>query len=304
MRIFVCEELIDDLRVNIEKIKDMFRQLDEKNYEAFFVYSFSLFESSICEVIRRILVAFPEKLSDGKQLKLKKTDILNNIYSPNYILYSIIDTEIKAISKGNALALLQIVQKFCAVELTFESDVIEKVSEYRNKLVHDNTISNSEYILGERSSIGKKLSIENAKTFINILMNILSELELRLKAKYQKYTKYRLIKSLWEEIFNTPLLIFEDCILIRKDVFDENRNIVGLNFDHLKFAVKSISSSEKFFLSLLLQQYSGSVNDQFFKFKDIPSLVSITSKTKITKILHVFNIYPNLFNGVRIDGAV
>jgi hypothetical protein len=304
MRVFICQELIDDLRVNIEKVKDMYRQLDEKNYEALFVYSFALFESSICEVIRRILAAFPEKLSDEKQPKLKNSDIYNNIYSSNYILYSIIDAEIKSISKGNAQAHLQTVQKLCAVKLTFERGTLEKVSEYRNRLVHDNTISNSEYILGEGSSKGKKLSIENTKIFINILTNILSELELHLKTKYQKYTKYKLIKNLWEEVFDTPLLKFEDCILIRTDVFDENKNVVGLNFDHLKSAVRSISSSEKFFLSLLLQQYSGGINDQLFKFKDIPSLVSITSKTTINKILHVFNIYPNLFNGVRIDGGV
>lgn len=35
MRVFVCEELINDLRVNFEKIKDMFGQMNKQNYEAF-----------------------------------------------------------------------------------------------------------------------------------------------------------------------------------------------------------------------------------------------------------------------------
>jgi hypothetical protein len=304
MRILVCEELINDLRVNIEKIKDMSVQLKKNNYEAFFVYSFALFESSICEALRRILDAFPEKLSDEKQPKLKNSDIFNNIYSSNYILDTIINAEIKSISKGNALALLQTAESLMAIELTFDRRAIEEVSEYRNRLAHDNTISNREYLLGERTVKGNTFSIEKAKILIDILTEVLSELELCLKSKYQKYTKYKLIKDLWEEIFASPLLKFEDCILIRQGGFEKNIKVVGINFDHLENVVKSISSSEKFFLSLLLQQYSSSINDRYFKFKDIPSLGSISSKTKINKILSVFNIYPNLFNGVSIDGAI
>ncbi|WP_440116316.1 hypothetical protein [Paenibacillus sp. QZ-Y1] len=304
MRILVCEELINDLNVNIDKIKDMSSQLNRSNYEAFFVYSFALFESSICEALRRILAAFPEKLSDEKQPKIKNSDIFNNIYSSNYIVDAIINAEIKSISKGDALALLQKAQSIMAIELMFDKGAIEEVSEYRNRLAHDNTISRREYILGGQTRKSNNLSLEKSMNLIDILTKVLSEMELCLKTKYQKYTKYKLIKDLWGEIFNTSLLKFEDCILIRRDAFNKNTNVVGLNFDHFETVVKSISSGEKFFLSFLLQQYSSSINDRYFKFQDIPGLVSISSNTKINKILHVFNIYPNLFNGVSIDGAV
>ncbi|MCM3761771.1 hypothetical protein M3212_13415 [Alkalihalobacillus oceani] len=303
MRILVCEELTNDLRVNIEKIKDMSEQLEKNNYEAFFVYSFALFESSICEALRRILAAFPEKLTDEKQPKLKNSDIFNNMYSSNYILETIINAEIKSISKGNALALLQTAQNLMAIELTFDRGALEDVSKYRNRLAHDNTISNREYLLGRKTVKGNTFSFEIAKILIDTLTQVLSDFEVCLKTKYKKYTKFKLIKDLWEEIFNTPLLKFEDCIVIRQDVFDKNKSVVGINFDHLKTVVKSISSGEKFFLSLLLQQYSSNINDQYFKFKDIPSLASKSSNTRINKILRVFDIYPNLFNGVRIDGA-
>lgn len=303
MRVLVCEELINDLQVNIEKIKDMYVQLKNNNYEAFFVYSFALFESSICEALRRILAAFPEKLSDEKQPKLKYSDIFNNIHSSSYILDIIINAEIKSISKGNALALLQTAQSLMAIELTFDTRTIEEVSVYRNKLAHDNTISNREYILGDNTEKRNPFSIEKAMIFINVLMEVLLELKVRLEAKYQKYTKYKLIKDLWEEIFATPLLKFENCILIRKEGFDENIYVVGINFEQLENVVKSISSSERFFLSLLLQQYSDDINDKYFKFKDIPSLASISSKTKINQILSVFNVYPNLFNGMSITDA-
>lgn len=303
MRILVCEELINDLKVNIKKINDMSLQLDDNNYEAFFVYSFALFESGICEVLRRILAAFPEKLSDEKQPKLKHSDIFDNIYSPNFIIDTIINAEIKSISKGNALALLNKAQSLIAIELPFDRAVMEEVSVYRNRLAHDNTMSNREYLLGVRTLNNNIFSLDKAKFFIDILTKVLSEFELCLKTKYQKYTKFKLIKELWGEIFTTPLLRFEDCILIRQSTFDKGANVVGINFDHLDKVVKSTSSSEKFFLSFLLQQYSGSINDRYFKFNDIPGLVSITSNTNISKILYVFNIYPNLFNGISIDGA-
>lgn len=168
-------------------------------------------------------------------------------------------------------------------------------------MAHDNTISNREYILGGRTKEGKQFSFDKAKVLIDNLKEVLLEMELCLKVKYHKYTKYRLIKDLWEDIFDTLLLKFDECIIIRPHVFNKNNKVVGINIDHLDRVAKSISSSEKFFLSLLLQQYSCSINDRYFKFSDIPSLVSITSKSKINKILHVFSIYPHLFNGESIE---
>lgn len=302
MRVLVCEELINDLRVNIDKIEDMARKLDRNNYEAFFVYSFALFESGICEAIRRLLAAFPEKLSDDKQPRIRYSDVFSNLFSPNHLLYTIINAEIKSISKGNALVLLEEAQRLMAIKLTFDRSTMEEVSEYRNRLVHDNTVSNGEYILGAGHSKSKNPPFHRIKILIDILADILKELELSLGTKYQKYTKFKLIKDLWGEVFNTPLLRFEDCVAIRRDTFE--KHVVVVNMEHLISRTKSISSSERFFLALLLQQYSGGLNDILFKFRDIPGLVSITSKDKIHKILHVFDIYPNLLNGVHIDGVI
>jgi len=124
-----------------------------------------------------------------------------------------------------------------------------------------------------------------------------------MKSKYKKYTKYKLIKDLWDNVFQTPLLRFEDCIIMRNSAIGDNcKKVVGFNFEHIKNISNSISSGEKFFLALLLQQYSGSVNDQFFMFKDIPSLVSVWPKYILNDVLQVFSVYPNLFNGMDIDG--
>ncbi|MNP14795.1 hypothetical protein D3C76_1071310 [compost metagenome] len=112
-------------------------------------------------------------------------------------------------------------QKLVSIELPFNKNDIDEVSKYRNKLAHDNTVSKKEYILGLGTSNNDNFSLEKAKNLINILLNLLSKLEQSLKMKYQKYTKYKLIKDLWEDIFKTSLLKFEDCIVIRKSTMDK-----------------------------------------------------------------------------------
>ncbi|WP_339235164.1 hypothetical protein [Oceanobacillus sp. FSL W7-1281] len=97
----------------------------------------------------------------------------------------------------------------------------------------------------------------------------------------------------------TPLLKFEDCILIRESaVFEKKTSVVGFNFEHIKKVSASISSSEKLYLSMLLQQYNTSINSDLFNSNDIPMLVSIASNEKIHLFLHVMSIYPHLFNGM------
>lgn len=45
-----------------------------------------------------------------------------------------------------------------------------------------------------------------------------------LLKKYEKYSRYRLLKELWNTLLETPLLKFEDCILIRESaVFEKKR---------------------------------------------------------------------------------
>jgi hypothetical protein len=75
MRIFICEELINNIESNINKIKKIPTNIDKDNYEAYFIYAFALFESALSEAVRHILRSFPEKINSEKKLFLSK-DIL------------------------------------------------------------------------------------------------------------------------------------------------------------------------------------------------------------------------------------
>lgn len=299
MRVFVCEELIKNLKSNVEKIEEACKHLEENNYEAFYIYTFALFESAVCESIRHILIAFPEKISSEKYPKLKLKDIYDNISSPQYILYTLVDMEIKSTSKGDAKSLLERAKGICSIELNYDEKLLSNISLERNRLTHDNTISNQQYILGALHSSDFDFNIDKCRKYIEVLLNILREFSDEIESKYHKYTKYKLVKDLWNNVFSTPLLRFEDCIIIRD--WGNDYRVISFSFEHIKSVLSSISSSEKLYLAVLIQQYAGSVNDDLFNFRDIPMMASISSKNILYDVLQVFSVYPTLFNGTNIN---
>lgn len=305
MRIFICEELINNLEFNINKIKKIQSKIDMDNYEAYFIYTFALFESALCEAIRHILSAFPEKINSEKQLTLSAKDIYTNIFSPQEIFETLIENEIQKVSKGSALKIVAEVESICAVQLTYDTKRLQSISATRNQITHENTPSRQVNSNRESKRRDEIEITENYKNDIAYLLSILTELSLKIKETYSKYTKYKMLKEFWNTLFSTPLLRFEDCVFVREGAMGgSKRKVVGFNFDHIKKASNSISSSEKFFLSILLQQYSQSINERFFKFSDIPMLVSISDKKEIYIFLHVMTLYPYLFNGMSMEEAI
>lgn len=296
MRIFICEELINNLESNINKIKEIQSKIDLDNYEAYFIYTFALFESALCEAIRHIINAFPEKINSEKQLSLSNNDIYTNVFSPQEIFKALVENEIRKVSKGSAQKIVAEAESICAVHLSYDTKRLDGISAIRNLITHENTPSRNR----ESKRRGKIEATEHYKKDVAYLLSILTEFSLKLKEKYSKYTKYKMLKEFWNILFSTPLLRFEDCIFVRKEIMGK-RKVIGFNFDHIEKVSNSISSGEKFFLSLLLQQYSQSINERFFKFSDIPMLVSISDKNKIYIFLHIMILYPYLFNGMSIE---
>lgn len=305
MRIFICEELVNNLESNISRIKKVQPDIDANNYEAYFIYAFALFESAFCEAIRHILGAFPEKINSEKYLSLSAEDICNNLFSPQGIFETLIENQIGKVSKGSALKIVVETESICAIKLSYDIKRLETISFIRNQITHENTPSRQVgWNKGSRHP-DKEEVVENCKKDIAYLLDVLVEFSIRMKEKYNKYTKYKMLKEFWNTMFDTPLLRFEDCIFLRVEaIWSSGKKVVGFNFDHIKKVSNGISSSEKFFLSILLQQYSQSINEKFFKFSDIPMLVSISGKKEIYIFLHVMTLYPYLFNGMSMEEAI
>jgi len=300
MRIFICEELINNLESNINKIKEIQYKLDSENYEAYFIYAFALFESGLSEIMKHILKAFPEKMNSEKQPSLTVKDIYSNIFFPQEIFDILVENEIKKVTKGSAKTIVEKAEYICAVKLTYDAKRLDDISAIRNRITHENTPSKQNNLYRDSKQKVEIKIMENCKEDIAYLIGLLTDFSLRVTDKYNKYTKYKMLKEFWNTLFDTPLLRFEDCVFIREDGMGKSK-VVGLNFDYIEKASNSISSSEKFFLSILFQQYSQSINERFFKFSDIPMLVSILDKEKIYVFLHVMAQYPYLFNGMSFE---
>lgn len=213
MRIFICEELINNLKANISKIKKMQPKIDRDNFEAYFIYTFALFESTLCEAMRHMLCAFPEKISNEKQLPFSTDVIYSNMFSPQAILSTLIDGEIKKMGKGSAQTIIAEAERICAVKLLYEKSRLEEISFSRNLLTHENTPSQQEYLLGQQYRRKENYDMERSKKDVAYLLGILESFSSEMETKYSKYTKYRLLEALWNTLFNTPLLKFENCVL-------------------------------------------------------------------------------------------
>ncbi|GEN89783.1 hypothetical protein [Oceanobacillus sojae] len=301
MRVFVCEEMIHNIEVNIDKIKNIQSKFDEVNYEAYYIYAFALFESAVCEAIRHVLTSFPEKIRKNLELKISTNVIYNNIYSPRLILAELIENEIKKINKGSAQSIVSEAEKICNVNLTYDKRFLKEISDVRNKITHESTDSKQEYLYGSSYYSSQRYSLDKLRELISYLLVILQSFAEELEKKYQKYNRYKLLKELWNTLLETPLLKFENCISIGKNNnFGGEKMQVEFNFEYIRKVSTSISSSEKLYLSMFLQQYNTSINSEFFSFSDIPMLASIASKEKIYMFLHVMSIYPHLFNGMSI----
>ncbi|WP_339181047.1 hypothetical protein [Oceanobacillus sp. FSL W7-1293] len=174
MRIFVCEELIHNIKVNLNEIKSIQANLDQVNYKAYYIYAFALFESSICEAIRHILASFPEKIRKNQQLNNFTELVYNNLYSPISILAEVIKKEIEKINKGSAQSIVNEAERICDVKLTYDKNYLKEISDIRNKITDENTTSKQEYLFGSSNFVAKqRYSMKKLKELISYLIVIL-----------------------------------------------------------------------------------------------------------------------------------
>lgn len=283
MRIFISEKMVRPIYKNLDKMKSLINNIDDRDYEARYIYSFALFESAICGAVGNILMAFPEK---GKKIPQHISQVYRDLLYPpmlHDILWDVVRSEMRAINKGDASKVLKTAMDYCSINMTYDEKRLSDISKKRNVLTHENTWSVND---------SDVMSLQESRQDMTYLHEILLQFAANLEDKYGTYTLERLVKDFWRELFNTPLLPFSKCIKFRPEV--------RLNLEHLKGVAQSLCSIEKYYLSLLVQQYSPCCNDILFKFADLPLLVSVADKRKLYLILNLFTIYPDLFNGKHI----
>ena len=163
--------------------------------------------------------------------------------------------------------------------------MLEK-KERRNILVHNDLRIDKKYIRNTKCAHNRiriKLVINGkyiAET-IELLQGILVALKVELLSIYNEYNRSLLLRTVWNYVFASPLLIYDD-YWNQADFFIFQNN--------KKFNISDLSSGEKTMLAFWLQHYSSDIVDRYFTFKDM-SMSAYRTK-RMNFLVEFFNKYP------------
>lgn len=295
--ILIYEDISEPIKNSIRELKLIggdVNQIDKDYYlKSLFAYIISLFESSITESLERFLCSCPKEIPDGKLKMDKRQNILIENEFSQSVIEILIDDYLSNETYNkteNLLSNYSSILSLGDLNKLYTKNLIEK-KERRNILMHNNLKVDNKYIRNTKCNPdmrGTKLSItkEYLKETIDSFIAILKEMDTQLDEKYSSYTKTKAIRDIWNYLFNSSLLIFEEHWIIK------NNKIIGYNSNHLKTVINNMSSSEKTILSYWLQNFSSSICDKFFKFSDMNMQVS--NNRKMVFLVKVFNQHPLL----------
>ena len=296
IRYFVCDDvtsLISKRKMEINSYERMIMRTDEKYVKPIFVYSYSIFESTITEILRYYLNAFPEKINGD--INIEKEQLLSTPMTYD-ILVNYMENYIRKYSGKSLSDYLAFFEKTLVIEISLDSKLVDKISEQRNIIVHDSSKSDllSLYTNNLKLPCSNRAELHS---YIQHLNNILDIIRDKICSKYAKYTKEKLVRFVWKDVFSSPILQFDEIWS-----FNESGALIIRDIKSLKEKIESISSTEGLFLAIFFQQFNSNLNEELLSFKEIPSLVSLDNenKNKVIELINFFKYYPLFFGGEGI----
>lgn len=296
IRFFVSDDvtaLISKRKIEINSYEKILMRTDEKYIEPIFVYSYSIFESTITEILRYYFNAFPEKID--KNISIGKEELLSTSMTHD-ILLSYVEEYIRKYSSKALSEYLHFFEKTLDIKISLDLLLVDKISNQRNIIMHDSFKRDllSLYIYNEKLPCSNRAVLQSHVRFLNELLDIISD---KICSKYAAYTKERLVRCVWNSVFSSPILRFDDIWN-----FDTNGALSIRNFEAIKEKVKDISRTERLFLAIIFQQFNNNINEELFSFRELPPFVSLDneSKNKLIKLIDFFKYYPLFFGGEEI----
>ena len=296
IRFFVSDDvtaLISKRKIEINSYAEILMRTDEKYIEPIFVYSYSIFESTITEILRYYFNAFPEKID--KNINIGKEELLSTSMTHD-ILLSYVEEYIRKYSSKALSEYLHFFEKTLDIKISLDLLLVDKISNQRNIIMHDSFKRDllSLYIYNEKLPCSNRSVLQSYVRFLNELLDIISD---KICSKYAAYTKERLVRCVWNSVFSSPILRFDDIWN-----FDTNGALSIRNFEAIKEKVKDISRTERLFLAIIFQQFNNNINEELFSFRELPTFVSLDneSKNKLIKLIDFFKYYPLFFGGEEI----
>jgi len=286
------EDLIEPIENSINELdlisKDTLESKPDYILKGIFVYIISLFESSFTECLKRYLIAFPDKITNVKVSGKESKYLLETTFASD-IIELIIEDFLQEYTYKNVSEIMKRTFSLLCIDsskINFNNNELIEKKERRNILIHNNLIVDEKYIRNTKCDSKKirfKLEIDEKyiKETIDLTISILKKTKTELIKKYGNYTKSNLLRNVWNYMFDSPLLIYED-------YWNEGGSFIFKNGE--KFNIESLSSGEKTYLAYWIQHFSPNLIDGFFKFGEMSWSAYHTKKMNF--LIEFFNKYP------------
>ena len=267
----------DDLLYITDKFLKRLQEINEKLgddliiNQGLFLMTTAHFEEAIRELIRIVLVAFPEKLT--KDSCTISRDKICEIADKGHGV--IIDNELYSLFRDGVRNQLEKLFKILFNKERKKNEIsedeitliakIEEISLFRNALIHDGGKVNFEInekvkILKYNSGQNLGFDSEQVRLYANIYKEFIQKLNDEIKNTFSSYNELSLIERieiLWKECFSSPILRFIDYWEI-----DYDRDLItGIKYPE---AEDYICSSEKVLLSIWRHQYDDTIKTEEF----------------------------------------
>ena len=253
-----CKKLLQPIEKANIKLAEIEKEIEGKSVSAInrhglFALSLSVFEIMFADLLKYYLSNFPEKLD--KNAKFQKEELLR--YQFRLIDVNIEKTIISQAYK-NFDEYVKYLLEILAIDTTFSLlpiDNLIEIKETRNLLLHNNLVVNQNYLFKagkcvRASRLGERLKIETTyiQETIKYIHDFNAKLQDAINNKYSKYTRVKAIKNLWNYLFQTPILQFDDCW----EVNEEHDRVEFYKLTpHRQSRLKnSLSSSELMFFGM------------------------------------------------------
>ena len=231
--------------------------------EGLFILAVASIETMVLDILRYYLRSFPEKLGK-KTFSINKDDLL---YRPRSLVEEEVDKELNSVSYENIEQILEYFNNTLSLDQALlsigHSEQLREIKASRNLLLHNNLVVNNIYIekagpqRRERET-SKKLEIDTVylKETLVLFDTICDLVTSALSVKYESYTKVASIKRLWQYLFSSPVMVFEDYWQV-DPVKDRVVSYKGSKYEDDGL----LSSSEMMFLGMWRAHFHGRASD-------------------------------------------
>lgn len=219
--LLIVKKLTTPIDLSLKKLQEISDYADDIKGEllvhGLFVLAISSLEVMVSDVLLYFLRSFPQKLPSN-EFKFEKGVFFDNYFK---LFKKVAESHINNLSYKSFEDYFQKALEYLSIEWPdlFETmgAQIKEVRATRNLLLHNNLVVNDQYLdsagpkLREaRRGCTLKVDVPYLKDTVALLLEFETQFKMRLTNKYKEYTKINANKGLWDFLFKSPVMPYDD----------------------------------------------------------------------------------------------